>query len=178
MRRTIIVIVAVVALGVLGVASLTFIRLKSPVRHVLSLDARNVGIDVDVHYEAYVNTSTLVFNLTSVSPSNSMADVFRTVLQTASALKDQEFTFVRLECRNKPNFLLKGTYFKTLGAEYETQNPVYTTRTFAQNVYKLDGTAAYPEWSGGLLGVLGQQMEDFSDFHRHWYLEQMSSTTE
>jgi len=55
------------------------------------------------------------------------------------------------------------------------QNPVYTMRTFPQNVYALDGSPAFETWSGGLLGVLGKQLEDFSEFHKQWYLNEISA---
>jgi hypothetical protein len=32
---------------------------------------------------------------------------------------------------------------------------------------------AYPEWTGGALGVLSKQMEDFSDVHDKWYLDDL-----
>jgi len=58
-----------------------------------------------------------------------------------------------------------------LGKEYSWQNPVYTIRTFPENLINLDGSMAYPEWTGGWLRVTGKQMEDFNNFHKKWYLE-------
>ena len=37
---------------------------------------------------------------------------------------------------------------------------------------------AYPEWTGGLLGVAGKQIEDFNDFHMKWYLEDLANKIE
>ncbi|MFP2608696.1 hypothetical protein, partial [Escherichia marmotae] len=71
----------------------------------------------------------------------------------------------------KDKFYLKGGYFKTLGQEYGIQNPVYTLRTIPENVYMLNGERAYSVWEGGLLGVMGKQMEDLSDFSKAWYLD-------
>ena len=65
-------------------------------------------------------------------------------------------------------------YFKKPGDEYETQNPVYTMRTFTENVYRLDGRKAYPEWTGGWLGVLQKEMEQYSAFHDDWYLNDLA----
>ncbi|WP_220270203.1 hypothetical protein, partial [Klebsiella pneumoniae] len=78
---------------------------------------------------------------------------------------------VYLSYRGKDKFYLKGEYFKTLGQEYGIQNPVYTLRTIPENVYMLNGERAYSVWEGGLLGVMGKQMEDLSDFSKAWYLD-------
>ena len=56
-------------------------------------------------------------------------------------------------------FKLKGDYFKQLGEEYSYQNPIYTTRTFPENILNLDGTNAYSRWTGGIIGVTEKQIE-------------------
>ena len=38
-------------------------------------------------------------------------------------------------------------------------------------MYMLNGERAYSVWEGGLLGVMGKQMEDLSDFSKAWYLD-------
>ena len=63
---------------------------------------------------------------------------------------------------------------KTLGEEYGQQNPIYTVRTFPENLFLTDGTNAYGQWTGGMLGVLGKQMEDFADFNKKWFLENLA----
>ena len=63
-----------------------------------------------------------------------------------------------------------------LGQEYEKQNPVYTMRTFPENVYGVDGTQAFGSWTGGLLGVLGKQMGDFSELHKQWYIADLTKS--
>jgi hypothetical protein len=34
----------------------------------------------------------------------------------------------------------------------------------------MDGDNAFPTWSGGLLGILKEQTEDFNEFHKKWYI--------
>ena len=46
-------------------------------------------------------------------------------------------------------------------------------RTFPENVYRPDGARAFDSWTGGVLGVLGKQMEDFNEFHKQWYIEDL-----
>lgn len=163
------------AFGIVGglaivVFGLNFFTLQKPMSGVLDDDPRNKGIEVLAHYGMLVNPNELVFDLRGISGENSAADVSRVLLQYADALKERQFESVILSYKGERKFLLKGKFFHTLGAEYETQNPVYTMRTFPEKVYELDGTSAFGTWTGGLLGVVGKQMEDFNEFHKRWYL--------
>jgi hypothetical protein len=137
----------------------------------LKNDPRNNGVEVSVHYGNYANPSILIYDLKSISNTNSMADVFRVYLQFSEKVQSKKFDVVELCFKGKTKFKIKGNYFQTLGEEYSWQNPVYTIRIFSENLINLDGSMAYPKWTGGLLGVLGKQMEDFNDFHKKWYLE-------
>ena len=163
--------------GVATVALLTLLapgptiaanNLQADMDAVLRADARNNGIAVSVRDHG--DRSILVYDLTSVAPTNSMADVFRVFLRFASAEKGRDFESIELRFRGRPKFLITGKYFKQLGEEFGTQNPVFTIRTFPENVMKLDGFRAYPSWTGGLIGVVNKQMEDSNDFHRQWWL--------
>lgn len=153
---------------------MNYVILQSPMSEILDADPRNKGISISVNFGNYINPSELVFNLRDLSGSNSPADVSRVLFQYAEALKAKEFKRVILAYRGTPKFQFKGAYFQTLGNDYETQNPVYTMRTLPENVYELDGTAAFGTWTGGLLGVVGKQMEDFNTFHKRWYLADMT----
>ena len=73
--------------------------------------------------------------------------------------------------RFNKKFYINGDYLTKLGKEYSTQNPVYTLRTLAENIYKLNGQKAFSTWTGGLLGVIKEQMDDHNTFHQEWYLE-------
>ena len=86
-------------------------------------------------------------------------------------MKTSEFSTIELEHKGNLKFIIEGSYFKQLGNEYEFQNPVYTMRTFPSNLKNPDGTQAYGEWTGGLFGVLNEQLEDFNDFHKRWYID-------
>ncbi len=142
---------------------------------VINDDPRNNGIKVSVHYSWYVNPSVLVYNLKSVSSDKSPADVFRAFLQFAEEVSDKNFKEVILAFRGKPKFKMDGDYFQEIGKEYSWQNPIYTVRTFPEHLTKPDGSRAYDVWTGGLLGVLGKQMDDQNDFHRKWYIDDMLS---
>ena len=166
-------VVLFVAIVAAVIAGLNYFNLHRLMMKVLQDDSRNDGIEVWCHYDTFVLPQGLVFDLRVVSAGNSQADVFRVLLQFAEAMKSAEFETVHLKYRGVPKFQLSGSYFRKLGEEYERQNPAYTMRTFPQNLQLPDGSSAYSEWRGGLLGVLQRQTEDFSDFHRRWYVNDL-----
>ncbi len=153
-----------------------YTSLQSPMNEVLADDPRNEGISVKAHFGSYLQPSLLVFDLQEVSGDKSPTDVFRVLLQFAAAVQEHRFETVQLSYHGEVKFLLRGDYFRLLGEEYDTQNPVYTMRTFAENLLLPNGERAYGTWAGGLLGILGKQMEDFSDFHHKWYVGSLSSS--
>ena len=165
-------------IGALSIALLTalifsynYIVVDIPVKSKINEDPRNKGISFNIRYDYFVIPSRIVFDLKSISVDNSPADVFRVLLQTASSLKNSKYSIVKLAYKGKVKFVIKGEYFSQLGKEYGFQNPVYTMRTFPENLYDVEGKQAYGTWTGGWLGVVGKQMEDFNDFHHKWYLD-------
>lgn len=156
------------------VGATNYLQLQHPLSSLLSKDSRNNGIEVSAHYEYYVFPSTLIFNLKSVSPERSPADITRVFLKFAEIQKSKDFSMVKLSHAGNEKFRITGEYFKKLGLEFGEQNPVYTIRTMPQNLYKPDGTAAFGTWTGGVLGVLNNQMEDFNEFHRQWYVSDLA----
>jgi len=147
--------------------------LQSQASEVIKSDPRNKGIEISSHYKNYVNSKVLIFNLKEVGPKNSVADVFRVLLQYARKVSDREFDKVLLCSKGEVKFTLRGDFFQKTGKEYGDQNPVYTMRTFPENLYRPDGDKAFGSWQGGLLGVTGKQLEDFTEFHKKWYIEDM-----
>lgn len=165
-----ILLTVLVFLSLLGTIYLfNYLSLNQPAFKETNTDSRNEGIKYDLHYKNFVFLNTLIFNLKDVSFSKSSADVFRVLLQVASALKDKKFETIVLTFRGNPKFILHGDYFERLGNEYEIQNPIYMMRTFPENLYDLNGYHAYGEWTGGMLGVVNRQLEDLNDFHDKWY---------
>jgi hypothetical protein len=64
---------------------------------------------------------------------------------------------------------MKGEDFKSIGSEFAAgQNPVYLIRTLPEKLYHPNGDAAFPHWEGGLLGVVGKQMDDVNAMARRW----------
>lgn len=175
-RITYTLIAAVLAVPVL-VVGINYINLQHPMSQVLGDDERNKDISVLAHYQYYLNPDVLIYDLRSVPGTSSPMAITRVMLQFAEKIKDRSFKTVELNHRGNQKFVLKGEFFQKLGEDYKTQNPAYTIRTLPENLYKPDGTAAYGTWTGGLLGVLGHQMEDFTSFHRTWYIDDLVSET-
>ncbi len=151
-------------------------RLQSLMNQVIQADVRNSGIDVKTFYRDAFSKSVIVLDIQNITGSVSRIDVFRVLLSFAEEIKDEQFTSIELSFRGETRFIIQGSYFRTLGHEREIQNPVYTIRTFPEKLKTPEGNNAYPEWSGGMLGVLNKQMEDFNDFHDKWYLEDVGYT--
>lgn len=162
---------AIIAIG--SVYAFNYFTLTKPVMAEVKADSRNDGIRFSLRYKYFVSTNDLIFDLRNVAFDKTKADVFRVLLQTASALKERDFQTVTLSYRGSPRFVLRGNYFKRLGQEYGIQNPIYTMRTFPENVYDLNGNRVFGRWTGGLFGVFERQMEDFNSFHKKWYLNDM-----
>lgn len=162
-----ITIIAVIA----SVFAFNYFSVTKPMSEVIEEDPRNSGIKIYTHYNYFINPSVLVVDVRDISGEKAPADVFRVLLQYASKLKETPFDKVLLQSKGKTKFILEGVYFEMLGDEYGIQNPVYTMRTFPENVYTPEGEKAFSTWTGGLLGVMKEQMEDFAEFHMQWYIE-------
>ena len=174
MKKIIVFIIVMVAISISAVLVWgNYFILTKPLHEVIAADSRNEGVEVRARYGDYYKSSILVFDLKNVSATNSSADVFRVFLKYAEKMKEKDFDSVLLSFKGNPKFQLKGDYFKKLGVEFEAQNPVYTIRTFPENVYTVDGSKAFGTWTGGLLGVLGKQMDDFNAFHQQWYRDEV-----
>jgi hypothetical protein len=156
-----------------AVFGFNYLLLQSPMQSVIDADSLNSGVEVTVHYQNYINLSTLVYDLQKVAGDKSEADVFRVFLQYAEQVQDQRFDTVELAYKGTTKFMVTGDYFEQLGQEYSWQNPIYTTRTFPEHLRLPDGSNAYSQWTGGVLGVTNAQMNDFNDFHKQWYLSDM-----
>lgn len=155
----------------LGIGGMNYFGAYRPAAKRLAEDSRNSKLSFWFHYRYGVAPGTLVVDLRSFDDEAAMVDIMRALLHSAEGHKGSNFDRVVLEYRGTPKFMLDGSYFRKLGEEFEHQNPIYTLRTFPGNVYKLDGSLAYGQWTGGWLGVVGKQMEDLNQFAKDWYLD-------
>jgi hypothetical protein len=175
-RRLIALVPLLVIVGVIGGVWLyNAVTLQKPLDRVLVNDPRNQSVKVRVHYDGWIDFNTVVFDISDVSPNASRMDVFRCFLQYAEAMKGQRFKRVILAARGKRKFWLDGEYFQQLGQEYQEQNPVYTIRTFPTHLTAMDGSHPFSEYTGGIFAVLQREMEQFTEFHDQWYVNDFAS---
>jgi hypothetical protein len=174
MRRGLILLLCATIGVAVAVATFNYVSVYRDMLEATKEDPRNQGLVFYAYHQYLISPGTIVIDFRDASGTNSQADIFRLMLMFAAKQKRKSHESVVLAYRGTPRFLMKGVYFKTLGDEYGVQNPVYTMRTLPENILNLDGTAAFPSWTGGMLGVLGKQMEDFGHFHKGWYLNDLA----
>jgi hypothetical protein len=162
---------------VVTIGAVNYFLLQYPMSQILKEDGRNDGMQVYTHFKYFVNLTVLVYDLRNVPGDASPMDVTRVLLQYAERQQNRSFSRIQLSHQGTGKFLLQGEYFKKLGQEFKQQNPAYTLRTLPENLLKIDGSAAFGTWTGGLFGVLNKQLEDFSDWHRDWYVSDLAATT-
>ncbi|MBX3173721.1 MAG: hypothetical protein KF709_04880 [Gemmatimonadaceae bacterium] len=153
-----------------SVAVANHLLVSSPVLEAVSQDTRNSGFRLKARFSHYINPVVLVLDLAEVQ-SAAPIDLLRGLFQAAAALeqKGRRFERIVLSRSGTEVFHIGGEDFSELGAEYAAgQNPIYLVRTLPEKLLLPDGTSAYSSWSGGLLGVVGKQMEDVSAAANRW----------
>ena len=141
--------------------------LQQVVNKELANDNRNSTISISVHYQYYVNPNVLIFDIKDVN-GFSKIDIFRCFLQTAYALKEARFGKVELSSKGKTKFYVTCEYFNKTGKEYETQNSIYTLRTFPENLFNNDGRQAYQSAGGGFISAMTDEMNNVNDAFDKW----------
>lgn len=128
---------------------------------IRDMNSGNTEIEMSVKKKS-IFSSSIVIDVDKMD--GSALDFLACVLQTANKLKDKEFEKVEFAKSGDSRFYISGDYFKEIGNEYGSQNDLYTLSTFAEHVYNMDGSKAFSTWEGGILGVMGQQLNDFKSF--------------
>jgi len=139
----------------------------------LNEDSRNERVKVLTYQRYGIMPNQLVIDIWGIDDEASMADVTRTVFNIAERMQNRNYDWVVLSHKGKAKLKIDGNFFAETGETFEYQNPVYLVRTLPSEVYEMDGTKAYGTWTGGLLGVVGKQMEDHNKLHEDWYLNDM-----
>lgn len=150
-----------------------YLMLQAPLSTVINNDSRNHGIQVWAYHQWLITPGVIVFDIRGIDGEKSRLDVTRVLLQFADRIKERRYDRVILAHKGKQRFQLTGEYIQSIGQEFDVQNPVYTIRTLPENTYQLDGSAAFSSWSGGILGVVSRQMEDFNALHSRWYIDEL-----
>lgn len=127
-------------------------------------------VEVLAYYRYGVLPNSVVLDIREVDLENSAAATIGGLIEFADALSERDFREVVLAWRGEPRFILGGRDFQEMGREAPYQNPVYTIRTLPEKLRRPDGSRAFSVWTGGMIGVLGAQMDDVNEFARQWYM--------
>ena len=136
---------------------------------VLEKDPRNQVVEFTLSTDG----GNLDYCVDNISANATQMDVFRVLLHTADHFKERPFETVILCFRDDARFILSGADFAEMGADFETQNPMYTLRTFPEKLSLPDGSRAYKEHQGGVLYLMKVQMADFTHMNQKWYLDEV-----
>jgi hypothetical protein len=167
MKRTFTLALLLLCLAVTAVWGWNYSALARPLGRVLANDSRNDGIQASAHFASYLNPKTLIFDLRSVEAGKAPADVFRVLLQFAG----RSAASIHAGCPRAQwhaKVPTRRCVRAAVGRRVLTQNPGYTMRTFPEHLKRPDGSPAFEQWTGGILGVLNEQLEDFAEYHKQW----------
>ncbi len=145
-----------------------YFTLKQPLARAMRSDERNQGIVASAYYRNFLPGGEVVLNIDGVGRETKNVDLMRVILQFAATQQHETHDRVILAFRGEERFMMTGEHFRKLGREYGVQNPMYTMRTLPENLYRMDGRRAFPSWEGGALGVMAEQMKNFSEFIEEW----------
>ena len=161
----------IIAWTVAGVLVLNLALATVPVAVTLSRDDRNKEMTLVARFGYYLDPTTLTLDLWDASGA-STADLTRALFQIAASREAwPPVRHVTLSRRGTPMFILSGDDFKDLGKDFDAgENPVYLMRTLPQRLQRPSGGPAFATWRGGVIGVLGEQMDDLNSFGHKWAL--------
>jgi hypothetical protein len=144
------------------------VAIRRPVSSTLAEDPRNAGMTFRAGFGG-LSTGVLVLNLREATAA-APVDLLRALFQTAEIFAGRrEFREVRLARSGQVVFVLRGGDFEEIGREFGAgQNPMYLMRTLPGKLYLPDGSPAFGQWSGGMLGVLLREMEDVNAAANRW----------
>lgn len=147
-------------------------KLSTAMREVISEDPRNQNVKITPRYLSW-SRDVLILNTKSCKNSRPV-DVFRVLWSLSNKVADIDFEEVRLLNHGKHVYTLSGGDFSRLGQQRRGGFlPLYVLRTFPAKLRTPDGDPAFPTWAGGIIQVMGVQMEQFNHFIRKWCLPEM-----
>ena len=83
----------------------------------------NQAIKVRVHYDRYVFTDTLVFDVRKVGGPDIGPTVLSSFFELASKMRGHEFETVKLAWKGRTFLLFDGQAFKRVGSEFGHEEP-------------------------------------------------------
>lgn len=124
--------------------------------------------DVHVRYGSPIERDEIVFDLQDPRADARKVDLIHLVYQFAYEAKDLSWDHLVLSARGNDVYLMQRSDVDPLADEYTTGNPLYSIRKWPSILRNPDGVSAYPEYEGGLIGVLGAEMDDVNQALDRW----------
>lgn len=156
--------IAAILLGLLVLIGVNHLRVNAEAQKAVRT------AEVMAYYRWGVTPNVIVFDIHDLEPTASAASVIGDLIRFAGRMRDREFDAVHLAWRGETRFILPGRDFSRIGREVDFQNPVYTVRTLPEQLLTPAGVPAFSQWTGGVLGVLGRQMDDVNTMAAHWFI--------
>ncbi|MHB8969716.1 MAG: cell envelope integrity protein TolA [Pirellulaceae bacterium] len=126
-------------------------------------------VSVRVMYSGISGTETVVFDFRDGgSPSARRIDPVHLLMQFANELDLYSVRRVVLARNGQHRFYISSVDLRPLADSYAGGGVLWAFNNLPANVRRMDGTRAFGEWTGGLLGVLKEQAEDVNQFIDEW----------
>src|SRR4051794_27303078 len=126
-------------------------------------------VEARVSYAGLFGTDTVVFDLRDGGSAGARRiDPIHLLMQFSSKLDLYSVNRVVLARNGNKRFYITGTDLRPLANSYENGGRAWAFNNLPANIYRMDGTRAYGEWTGGWLGVLQKQSEDVNRFITEW----------
>jgi hypothetical protein len=149
--------------------------INGPLQRVVQNDPRNHSVQATAHWRWWVDPNVVIFDIQGLTGSASRIDVFRVFSQFAEAMKDRRYSRVILASQGQSKFILDGMYFQELGNQYSTEKPMYIMREFPTWVSTASGNHPFHEPNGGLLVMLADTVQQFTELSNEWYWNDLTS---
>ena len=121
------------------------------------------------HYAYWVDPTSITIDLVSASSSARKVDIDFGLFAIAEAFREREFDTIHLARWAGTRFLMSGYNFALIGRRsFGGQGNMFLVGALPSMLRYPSGSAAFGEWTGGWIGVMGKQLEDHESFIRQW----------
>jgi predicted nucleic acid-binding Zn ribbon protein len=141
--------------------SANLMLLQEPVNDILQENASFRGMKVSAHYQYYIVPGVVVYDLKSLSVTQTPIDVHTAFLEFAKKLKGKRYSRVDLSYQGITKFSVDGDSFMRMGEEYAKRNYEYVLYNVPRLFRPAAGTEPIP--------ANASERDSLLEFHRSWY---------
>lgn len=166
MKNGLIAVAAILVAGAGALFGWAYLRAQ-PHRTTFEACANDV-IQASISTPSLLDAEIVRLDITDVSASASIADVVRVTLCFAHGIDDMGYRDLELAAGGQVRYRTSRSSLSPLAQEFKTGNPVFAFRKWPSILRSTDGSQAFGEWTGGILGVLSKELEDVNSAVRFW----------